>query len=246
MMTSAQRTAVFDGIPYILDDTECTKVLSRQYVKDNDDILPSITITYLTESIRARWKGQEIRSIRNEYTRDFDCKEGLIEKATIGLTVSSMEYNKTMDMASDMIMQLYRDRLELIWGDIRVKFIDVLNAPFIDTYRHEKGRGLVFRAHLDISIEYEVSWDVVAPAIRSFDVDVGVGVPGDVANINLIMYAPGLYGMDVHLANDIKTYNIDALLRHSSPPSTYGSTIKLIAYTGADVDKTYEMGFTLE
>lgn len=245
MMTETQRDAVFAGIPYILNGTTCTKVLSDQYV--SDPTLPCVTIKYLSDSIRVRWKGQEIRSFREHRTDDFDCTEGLIEKATIGLTVSSLSYAGTLNMAADMLVQLYRDRLGLDWYDYRVKFVDTLNAPIESTYRLEQDRALVYRAHVDISIEYEVSWPVIAPAIRKVGADIQVGniATDDLAHIYELMYAPGLWGMDMHLAYDRCFLSLDALLRY--PGRTRAATVDMKLIQGATIQtSSYEMGLTLE
>lgn len=244
-MTETQRDAVFAGIPYILDGITCTKVLSDQYVPD--PTLPSVTIKYLSDSIRVRWKGQEIRSFREHRTDDFDCTEGLIEKATIGLTVSSLSYADTLNMAADMLVQLYRDRLGLDWYDYRVKFVDTLNAPIESTYRLEQDRALVYRAHVDISIEYEVSWPVTAAAIRKVGADIQVGniATNDLAHIYELMYAPGLWGMDLHLASDRCWFSLDAILEKPNRLKTALFDVYLVETTDYK-HSSCEMGLTLE
>lgn len=244
MLSSRQRDAVFDGIPYVLAGNTCTKVLGRQYIRENNEVLPSITVTYQTESVRARWKGTEIRSSWNDITQEYDCKEGLIEKAIVGLTISSMDYSLTMDMAADLLMQLYRDRLNLDWGDIRVKFILVPSAPIMDSYRYEQGRGLVFRAHIDVWIEYEVSWDVIAPAIKSVAVHEKTGniTTNDLAPIELVLYAPGLYGMSMAIVGDHQCWQIDMIIEALSKDKAFNIDMKMY-YT--DVETSCEMGLTL-
>lgn len=242
MMIKTQRDAVFAGIPYILDGKTCTKVLTDQYV--SDPTLPSVSIKYLSDSVRTRWKGQEIRSTREHRTDDFDCVEGLIEKATIGITISSLSYADTMNMAADMLIQLYRDRLGLDWYDYRVKFVDTLNAPIATTYRLEESRELVHRAHVDISIEYEVSWAVTAPAIHKVGAEIGV-VDNNVASyISELMYAPGLWGMDMILARDRCLLAIDALFVKANKIRTCSMDVVLVGSTEYE-NMSYEMGLML-
>lgn len=242
MLTKVQREAVFNGVPYILNGFKCTKVVADQYVRD--PTLPNITIRYLSDSILARWAGQEIRSGRKHRTDDFDCVEGLIEKATVGITISSEDYAQALDMAADMLMQLYRDRLRLNWYDYRVRFINTLAAPIITSYRYEEDRKLVHRAHIDVSIEYEVSWPIVAPAIRKIGADIGVKDMGEIAYIHELMYAPGLYGMDTILSSDRCILYVDTLIAKKNLPGVYG--VGFFLYDpGTVTDAKFEMGLTI-
>jgi hypothetical protein len=240
MLTKTQRDAVFSGIPSILDGISCTKVLSDQYVLD--PTLPNIAVKYLSESVRARWMGQELRSTRTHRTDDFDCVGGLIEKATIGVTISSEDYDQTMNMAADMLMQLYRDRLGLDWYDYRVRFINTLGAPILTSYRYEQDRRLVHRAHIDFSIEYEVSWPITEPAIRKVGADIAVEDQGSVGHIYELMYAPGLYGMAVTLASDRCLYSLDALFSAQNNSQIYDLNV-IIKYQ--PTNQTFDMSLTI-
>jgi hypothetical protein len=149
-----------------------------------------------------------------------------------------------MNMAADMIMQLYRDRLNMTWWDCRVKLIETLGDPIIDSYRYEPDRDLVFRAHVDIWIEYEISWPVIAPAIWLYDskIEPGNFDTNDFKPIELVMYAPGLYGMVLTLiAGDKCWYTIDMLLKNAEP-MTY--TTDMILYYGG-TPASYDVSMTL-
>jgi hypothetical protein len=239
MLTKIQRDAVFSGIPSILNGVSCTKVVSDQYVLN--PTLPNITVKYLSDSVRARWMGQEIRSSRAHRTDDFDCVGGLIEKATIGVTISSEDYDQTMNMAADMLMQLYRDRLGLDWYDYRVRFINTLNAPILTSYRYEQDRRLVHRAHIDFSIEYEVSWQITEPAIRKVGADIAVEDQDSVAHIYELMYAPGLYGMAVTIASDRCIYNLDARLAVYNSVNNHNMDV-ILFYPGRPTNGSFEIG----
>jgi hypothetical protein len=242
MLTKIQRNAVFSGIPSTLDGISCTKIVSDQYVLS--PTLPNITVKYLSDSVRARWMGQEIRSTRAHRTDDFDCVGGLIEKATIGLTISSEDYDQTMNMAADMLMQLYRDRLRLDWYDHRVRFINTLNAPILTSYRHEQDRKLVHRAHLDFSIEYEVSWQITEPAIRKVGADIAVEDQDSVAHIYELMYAPGLYGMAVTLASNRCWCSLDVLFFTKNKSQTYTLGLMLY-YPGKPTNEALDMSLII-
>jgi len=96
-----------------------------------------------------------------------------------------------------------------------------------------------------MSIEYEVSWPVTAPAIHSVKADIGVGnlSTGDLAHIIEVMYAPGMWGMGLTMVNDRFGCNLDIMLRTVLSP-VYNMDMHLI-YEGKIRNFSCEMNLTL-
>jgi hypothetical protein len=190
MLNQAQRQAVFDGIPDLLCGITLPKQISDQYVASPN--VPGIEITYLTQGTRARWSSHPIRCKWNSETKDYDEEWGQMHSATLSITISSQDKKQLFDFASDMLMQIFRDRLGLNYAVDRVKFIDVISQPILTSERLEPYRGLVHRAHIDIKIEYEVNWPVTEPSIKRFSYTYNDAYLG-------MTYEPGAYGISVKL-----------------------------------------------
>lgn len=203
MLNQRQRQAVFDGIPNVLYGVTLTKQISVQYAPCPN--IPGIEITYLTQGTRARWSSHPIRCKFNPDTKDFDEEWGQMHTATISVIISSQDKKQLFDFASDMLMQIFRDRLGLNYAEDRVKFIDVLSQPIIQSYRLEQNRVLVHRANIDIHIEYEVSWPITEPSIKRFgytfnDAYLGTAYePGGYGFTMNLIYGRGIFGAGLKL-----------------------------------------------
>lgn len=170
MLNSVQRQKVFDSIPNILNGRILPKFISDQYIRS--PVVPGIEITYLTQGTRARWSTSPITQRYNADTREWEERWGQIHKCTISVVISSHDKTELFDMAADMLKQIFQRRLGLKWSTDRVKFIDVISEPIYQSVRLEQDRRLLHRAHIDIWLEYEVSWWVDFPVIRRYGADI--------------------------------------------------------------------------
>jgi len=93
-----------------------------------------------------------------------------------------------------MLLKIFRTRLGLDWTTQRIKFIDVISEPIMDSIRLEQDRKIPHRAHFDIWIEYESSWWRVGPVIHSIGYEINDKISG-------VFYEPESYGMSILLVN---------------------------------------------
>lgn len=191
LLTREQRIKVFNAIPNILCGKEIPKRITEQYVQAPE--VPGIEITYLTQGVRARWSSSPITVVYNREKYQYEERWGQMHKCVISVTINSFDKAELFDLASEMLKEIFRTRLGFYWPRDRVKFIDVISEPIFTSVRVEQYKKLVHRAHIDIWLEYELSWWLDAdPAIRRFGYEINDYLTG-------MLFEPGSYGCSVNI-----------------------------------------------
>lgn len=189
MLSEYQRKVIFDAIPNVLCGRTLPKVVTEQYVSAYS--IPGIEITYLVYGRRSNWSSSPIRTWYDEDTQTYEEEWGQLHRCTVSIAIVSDNLRDLYCYANDMLRQIFQRRLGLRWSDHRLRFIDVLSSPILPSIRVEQEKKRIFRAFIDVMIEYEVSWRREAPDIRRFDINIG-----DSTLINVI---PGGYTCSIRL-----------------------------------------------
>lgn len=222
MLTADQRIKVFNAIPNNLCGITLPKRVTDQYVQA--PLVPGIEITYLVQGVRARWSSSPIVQKYNPDTRVIDERWGQLHKCILSITINSYDKAQLFDLASAMVTEIFRTRLGLVWRRDRVKFIDVVSSPIYTSIRIEQDRKLVHRAHIDVWLEYELSWSIDAPEILAFSCEYNGEPIG-------ISFKLGSYGCTAKVAAFYRQtlYDCTTKIVDTCKQESYGCTVKIVA-----------------
>ncbi|MCX8207434.1 MAG: hypothetical protein N3G75_06340 [Methanothrix sp.] len=176
-----QKQKVITRLPLSIPKTEF-----NQYV--NFPAIPCVVFSLISEGARTHYFRDLIRSRRNAGF-EYDDWIGHISRATLSLTILSFDPLESRELAHQMELELWQNRLGLVKPDDGIWMTRVLRSAELPAIRSELHKKLLHRWNIDIELEYEVSWKLIAPTIKAFGVDVD--------GLKLELTAPGCYGASI-------------------------------------------------
>jgi len=185
MLTKTQYQAIYDWIPSSLAGESVPKVRGSQFA--GQPSFPCLVVSGPQTSTRARYNGSLVRTEWNEADDVYDETEGYNMFSTIRVDVEALNEDDATDITAALVTSLYETRHDLSWDDYHVKFSVMQNAGYEANYNYPiqggSGTKKIYRRVVEFRVEYEMSWQVVAPPMKEFDTtidDDGATVVGQI------------------------------------------------------------------